>query len=265
MLARAPIARASWQPADDASTSLLEEALAQARGRAVTAELKIVELERAVQESSITARRAEERANALGERAARNSQSTASTLECNAVKNRCEALETANGRLREALKQKTARVDELEAEVASSRRDETQALDDEDAAKEAERREREIVRLRQELSRQAQVIADAYRDEVQKLQSALAESQSKCEKLTAEVEEAQKRAAAQKKASRGKHEYRMFESPYAYAKYSEKTSSDASRARTPLTPRGENVFERLATPKRVASPRRLAPSPRDVR
>ena len=264
MLARAPIARTSWQPADDASTSLLEEALAQARGRAVTAELKIVELERAVQESSITARRAEERANALGERAARNSQSTSSTLECDAVKNRCEALETANGRLREALKQKTARVDELEAEVSRSRRDETQALDDEDAAKRAEQREREIVRLRQELSRQAQVIADAYRDEIQKLQSALAESQSNCEKLTAEVEEAKKRVAAQK-ASRGKHEYRMFESPYAYAKYSEKTSSDASRARTPLTPRDENVFERLATPKRVASPRRLAPSPRDVR
>jgi len=264
MLARAPIARASWQPADAASTSLLEEALAQARGRAVTAELKIVELERAVQESFITARRAEERANALGERAARNSQSTSSTLECDAVKNRCEALETANGRLREALKQKTARVDELEAEVSSSRRDETQALDDEDVAKRAEQREREIVRLRQELSRQAQVIADAYRDEIQKLQSALAESQSNCEKLTAEVEEAKKRVAAQK-ASRGKHEYRMFESPYAYAKYSEKTSSDASRARTPLTPRDENVFERLATPKRVASPRRLAPSPRDVR
>ena len=264
MLARAPIARASWQPADAASTSLLEEALAQARGRAVTAELKIVELERAVQESSITARRAEERANALGERAARNSQSTSSTLECDAVKNRCEALETANARLREALKQKTARVDELEAEVSSSRRDETQALDDEDVAKRAEQREREIVRLRQELSRQAQVIADAYRDEIQKLQSALAESQSNCEKLTAEVEEAKKRVAAQK-ASRGKHEYRMFESPYAYAKYSEKTSSDASRARTPLTPRDENVFERLATPKRVASPRRLAPSPRDVR
>ena len=264
MLARAPIARASWQPADDASTSLLEEALAQARGRAVTAELKIVELERAVQESSITARRAEERANALGERAARNSQSTAWTLECNAVKNRCKALETANGRLREALKQKTARVDELEAEVASSRRDGTQALDDEDSAKRAEQRERETVRLRQELSRQAQVIADAYRDEIQKLQSALAESQSKCEKLTAEVEEANKRVAAQK-VSCSKCEYRMFESPYAYAKYSEKASSDTSRTRTPLTPRDENVFERLATPKRVASPRRLAPSPRDVR
>ena len=41
--------------------------------------------------------------------------------------------------------------------------------------RQAERREKEVVRLRRELGRQAQVIADAYRDEMIRLQRELRE------------------------------------------------------------------------------------------
>ena len=65
---------------------------------------------------------------------------------------------------------KASAVDALEAEVREGRRAEEFGRRRGDAATTTEtetaaRREREIVRLRGELSRQAQVIADAYRDE----------------------------------------------------------------------------------------------------
>lgn len=188
-----------------------------------------------------------------------------------ALRQRCEALEASNERLKTALKEKSERVDELEGALEASRRvvASADAGSESEHAERAERREREIARLRRELSRQAQVIADAYRDEVMRLQRELQSSEAQCETLRAENETLRANADATRPR-------KMYESPYAYATFSSKTKDAVSSpSRGPLTPLSENeckprrssVFDRLATPKRFsmdASPAR-SPSLRTVR
>ena len=164
------------------------------------------------------------------------------------------------------LREKSERVDALEAEVREGRRAEDSAAAGDAATttetETAARREREIVRLRGELSRQAQVIADAYRDEVQRLQRELAMSQGRCER--AEKENAQ----LKKKLATRVGERRTYESPYAYAKYEGKIDTvrhASSPSRSPLARRCENVFERLATPKRISERSSPAISPKSFR
>ena len=240
----------SARTADDAaSTSALERALADARTRARESSVKVCEPERGG--------RAPQR-HADAERGA------SSTLERDALETRVKALETANERLRVGLREKSERVDALEAEVREGRRAEDSAGDAATTTETetAARREREIVRLRGELSRQAQVIADAYRDEVQRLQRELAMSQGRCER--AEKENAQ----LKKKLATRVGERRTYESPYAYAKYEGKIDTirhASSPSRSPLARRCENVFERLATPKRISERSSPAISPKSFR
>jgi chromosome segregation ATPase len=250
---------------DDASTSALERALAEARTRARESNMKVCELEESCAALSIAAGRAEARAKALGERLADAERDSSTSLERDAMETRVKALETANERLRMGLREKSERVDTLEAELREVRRaeDSAAATGEAEATTEvAARREREIVRLRGELSRQAQVIADAYRDEVQRLQRELAMSQGRCERVKKE------NAQLKKKLSTRVSENKTYESPYAYAKYEGKIDN-VSRAsppsRSPLARRCENVFERLATPKRVAERSSPAISPKSFR
>lgn len=257
----------SARTADDAaSTSALERALADARTRARESSVKVCELEESCAALAIAAGRAETRAKALGERLAEAERGASSTLERDALETRVKALETANERLRVGLREKSERVDALEAEVREGRRAEDSAAAGDAATttetETAARREREIVRLRGELSRQAQVIADAYRDEVQRLQRELAMSQGRCER--AEKENAQ----LKKKLATRVGERRTYESPYAYAKYEGKIDTvkhASSPSRSPLARRCENVFERLATPKRISERSSPAISPKSFR
>ena len=257
----------SARTADDAaSTSALERALADARTRARESSVKVCELEESCAALAIAAGRAETRAKALGERLADAERGASSTLERDALETRVKALETANERLRVGLREKSERVDALEAEVREGRRAEDSAAAGDAATttetETAARREREIVRLRGELSRQAQVIADAYRDEVQRLQRELAMSQGRCER--AEKENAQ----LKKKLATRVGERRTYESPYAYAKYEGKIDTirhASSPSRSPLARRCENVFERLATPKRISERSSPAISPKSFR
>ena len=255
----------SARTADDAaSTSALERALADARTRARESSVKVCELEESCAALAIAAGRAETRAKALGERLADAERGASSTLERDALETRVKALETANERLRVGLREKSERVDALEAEVREGRRAEDSAGDAATTTETetAARREREIVRLRGELSRQAQVIADAYRDEVQRLQRELAMSQGRCER--AEKENAQ----LKKKLATRVGERRTYESPYAYAKYEGKIDAirhASSPSRSPLARRCENVFERLATPKRISERSSPAISPKSFR
>jgi chromosome segregation ATPase len=257
----------SARTADDAaSTSALERALADARTRARESSVKVCELEESCAALAIAAGRAETRAKALGERLADAERGASSTLERDALETRVKALETANERLRVGLREKSERVDALEAEVREGRHAEDSAGDaattTETETETAARREREIVRLRGELSRQAQVIADAYRDEVQRLQRELAMSQGRCER--AEKENAQ----LKKKLATRVGERRTYESPYAYAKYEGKIDTirhASSPSRSPLARRCENVFERLATPKRISERSSPAISPKSFR
>jgi len=255
----------SARTADDAaSTCALERALADARTRARESSVKVCELEESCAALAIAAGRAETRAKALGERLADAERGASSTLERDALETRVKALETANERLRVGLREKSERVDALEAEVREGRRAEDSAGDAATTTETetAARREREIVRLRGELSRQAQVIADAYRDEVQRLQRELAMSQGRCER--AEKENAQ----LKKKLATRVGERRTYESPYAYAKYEGKIDTighASSPSRSPLARRCENVFERLATPKRISERSSPAISPKSFR
>jgi len=257
----------SARTADDAaSTSALERALAGARTRARESSVKVCELEESCAALAIAAGRAETRAKALGERLAEAERGASSTLERDALETRVKALETANERLRVGLREKSERVDALEAEVREGRRAEDSAAAGDAATttetETAARREREIVRLRGELSRQAQVIADAYRDEVQRLQRELAMNQGRCER--AEKENAQ----LKKKLATRVGERRTYESPYAYAKYEGKIDTvkhASSPSRSPLARRCENVFERLATPKRISERSSPAISPKSFR
>jgi chromosome segregation ATPase len=257
----------SARTADDAaSTSALERALADARTRARESSVKVCELEESCAALAIAAGRAETRAKALGERLADAERGASSTLERDALETRVKALETANERLRVGLREKSERVDALEAEVREGRRAEDSAAAGDAATttetETAARREREIVRLRGELSRQAQVIADAYRDEVQRLQRELAMNQGRCER--AEKENAQ----LKKKLATRVGERRTYESPYAYAKYEGKIDTirhASSPSRSPLARRCENVFERLATPKRISERSSPAISPKSFR
>ena len=233
---------------DDASTtSALESALADARRRARDAAITIAELEESRDAQSVAARRAEARAKSLGERLARAREGDANGLARDALRERVEALETANARLREALREANARADASEAEIKETRRmeatAETAANEDAAAAETAERREKEVVRLRRELGRQAQVIADAYRDEMIRLQRELRESEGKREVLEKENEALRAEAAKMKKAAKAARGPRnTYESPYAYAKYADK-HKERDGVRSPLTPRSANVFE----------------------
>jgi chromosome segregation ATPase len=269
MLARAPSpladalarrARISHDDDDDdaSTTSALESALADARRRARDAAVTIAELEASRDAATVAARRAEARAKSLGERLERALTRDDGGLARDALKERAEALETSNARLREALRETNARADALEAEVKETRRmeaaAETAAGEDAAAAETADRREKEIGRLRRELGRQAQVIADAYRDEMMRLQRDVRESEGKREALEKQNEALRADAAKLKKAAKAAHGPRnTYESPYAYAKYSDK-HRERDAVRSPLTPRSANVFDRLATPKRVSTP-----------
>ena len=253
---------------DAPTVAALESALAVARTRTTEAEMKVIELERALGEMTIARGKAEARVQTLGERT--SSRLAETSLEFEALRARCETLETANERLRTALRTKSERVDELEAMAVMERESHARVASEPnaDADAEAENREKEITRLRGELTRQATVIADAYRDELMKLQSQVAASEAKCKAL----ESAQVKPAPQKKATkivkRHDENHRVFGSPYAYASYASKTNANVNRdaeedpstpIRSPLTPTNENVFSRLATPKRVTP--RAAPSP----
>ena len=113
---------------DDASTtSALESALADARRRARDAAITIAELEESRDAQSVAARRAEARAKSLGERLARAREGDANGLARDALRERVEALETANARLREALREANARADASEAEIKETRRMEATA------------------------------------------------------------------------------------------------------------------------------------------
>lgn len=262
----------SSSDADDA-TLALERALADARERARASATRVCELESALSSMSVRAKRAEARAGAMGERLARARTAASEGGETAALRRRCEALEEANARLKMVWKEKSERVDELEGALEASRRAvasvDANAESESGRAERAERREREIVRLRRELSRQAQVIADAYRDEVTRLQRELQSSEALCETLRSENEALRADADATRPR-------KSYESPYVYAKFSSKKKVNASSpSRGPLTPRPanestprrESVFDRLATPKRIsmdASPAR-SPSLRTVR
>jgi chromosome segregation ATPase len=251
---------------DAPTVAALESALAVARTRTTEAEMKVIELERALGEMTIARGKAEARVQTLGERT--SSRLAETSLEFEALRGRCETLETANERLRTALRTKSERVDELEAMAVIERESHARVASepnaDADAA--AENREKEITRLRGELTRQATVIADAYRDELMKLQSQVAASEAKCKALeSAQVKPAKKATKIVKKHDEN---HRVFGSPYAYASYASKTNANVNRdaeedprtpIRSPLTPTNENVFSRLATPKRITP--RAAPSP----
>jgi len=226
------------------------------------AETKIVDLERALGEVTMASKKAEARARVAGERATR---AAAPTLESEAHRARCDALERANARLREGLKATSERVEELEANARIGDASKSAATPTE-GSRDEERYQREIARLRGELTRQATVIADAYRDELMKLQTKVAESEGRCRTLEERMKSGAittKEFAA--KTKRVEEKRRMFGSPYAYASYTGKVNIDDKReaesetpVRTPLTPRDENVFSRLATPKRLSTPRGTA-------
>ena len=256
------------QPTNDAPTvAALESALAVARTRTNEAEMKVIELERALGEMTIARGKAEARVQTLGERT--SSRRAETSLEAEALRTRCETLETANERLRTALRTKSERVDELEAMAVMEResRARVASAPNADAAAAADNREKEITRLRGELTRQATVIADAYRDELMKLQAQVTASETKCKSLeSALAKPAPQKKAATKTVKKHDENHRVFGSPYAYASYTKRAANHntdeevpSTPIRSPLTPKSENVFSRLATPKRVTP--RAAPSP----
>ncbi|CEF97535.1 unnamed product [Ostreococcus tauri] len=250
-----------------ATEESLERALANASARARECAVRVVELERSNSELAVRCGRAEARAKALGERLEERARGAGGTASAETMSARCEALERANEKLTLAWRERSERADELEGALEASRRvsaeraaAKTETVGGEDER--AERREREIGRLRRELSKQAQVIADAYRDELMRLQKELKASEVRCEALQRENE-----------ALRLRDEKlpRTYESPYTYAKFSSKHDAASSPARAPLTPLSENVssprrssvFDRLSTPKRIAAATHR--SPRSVR
>ena len=243
---------------DDASTtSALESALADARRRARDAAITIAELEESRDAQSVAARRAEARAKSLGERLAR------ARRDANGFGER--AAQGARGGVGDgerAVERGVARGKRACGRVGGGDQGDatdggdggTAASEDARRAETAERRDKEVVRLRRELGRQAQVIADAYRDEMIRLQRELRESEGKREVLEKENEALRAEAAKMKKAAKAARGPRnTYESPYAYAKYADK-HKERDGVRSPLTPRSANVFERLATPKRVTTP-----------
>ena len=231
---------------DDASTtSALESALADARRPRRDAAITIAELEESRDAQSVAARRAEARAKSLGERLAR-----ARGRRERFGERRAQGARGGVGDGERAVERGVARGKRACGRVGGG--DQGDATDGGDGgdgggrtrrAETASEGKEEVVRLRRELGRQAQVIADAYRDEMIRLQRELRESEGKREVLEKENEALRAEAAKMKKAAKAARGPRnTYESPYAYAKYADK-HKERDGVRSPLTPRSANVFE----------------------